>query len=152
MQTVYFVESEMEADEIAAVPVVPFTEESAADIIFPVAVSPSSKLTSSCLANLPKIPSEQIAYDPDNPVIVWFGLDCTPIRPHTGYAMVQNYKSEIESLKRAVRVQARQKHIHPQEGKTCHQKANQGPPSQHWSTQAFNQTQMQPGSIIKPNN
>ena len=77
MQTVYLVESEIEGDvpeevtaEIAAEPL---TE--AAVIIFPVAVSPSSKLTSSCLANLPKIPSEQIAYDPANPVIVRSGLD-----------------------------------------------------------------------------
>ena len=50
----------------------------------------------------------------------------------------------------AVRVQARQEHVHAQEGETGDQQAHQGPIRRHGAAQALDQAHMEPGGVVQP--
>jgi hypothetical protein len=72
MHTLYGVESTIAgtATQAAAAGGIGYT------LTEPVSVAPSSKVTSSCLANLPKIPAEQTTYAPVIPagMTAWFAV------------------------------------------------------------------------------
>jgi hypothetical protein len=68
-----------------AIAVPPLAVPAAVTIMEPVAVLPSSRIISSCLANFPAMASEQIMYDPVKPIIAVLAALVTPIVPPTAF-------------------------------------------------------------------